>query len=130
MAESSRAGYFNALRRLLATLVETGRTRLELIAIELEEEKLRVVDLLASTLGAVFFLGLGIVLFICFLAVAFWEQRLWVFGASAALTLLIGLVLILRSRRLTASPRKLFAGSVTELEKDIAALKALTAGRR
>jgi len=121
------AGFFAALKRLLVTLVASGRARLELLSVELEEEKIRVLDLLVSALAAVFFIALAIVLGIAFLAVAYWEQRLLVFGAACALTLLIGVVLVLRIRGLTAKPSKLFRSSLAELDKDLDALRTQSA---
>ena len=124
MAEPNRAGFFAALKRLLVTLVASGRARLELLSVELEEEKIRVLDLLVSALAAVFFIALAIVLGIAFLAVAYWEQRVLVFGGACALTLLIGAVLVFRIRGLTAKPSRMFRSSLAELDKDLDALRA------
>lgn len=121
---AGRAGFFAALKTLLATLVATGRTRLELFSVELEEEKLRVLDLLVSALAAVFVLALALVLGIVFLTVAFWEQRLLVLGGATAVSLLAGIVLVLRIRGLTARPSRLFRSSLAELDKDLEALRA------
>lgn len=123
MAEPSRAGFFAAFRKLLATLVASGRTRLELLTVELEEEKLRLVDLLVSVFSALFVFALGIVLAVAFLAMAFWDQRLAVFGGAAGLMMLVGVILLLRIRRLTSKPTKLFRSSLAELDKDLAALR-------
>lgn len=121
---AGRAGFFAALKTLLATLVATGRTRLELFSVELEEEKLRVLDLLVSALAAVFVLALALVLGFVFLTVAFWEQRLLVLGGATAVMLLTGIVLVLRIRGLTARPSRLFRSSLAELDKDLEALRA------
>jgi len=129
MAATPRAGFFAALKTLLATLLASGRTRLELLTVELEEEKIRLLDLLASAFAALFFLALAIVLGIAFLAVAYWEQRLLVFGGAAAGTLLLGLLMVLRLRRLTAKPSRLFRTSLAEIDKDIEALQARPAER-
>lgn len=127
MAEPNRAGFFAALKRLLATLLASGRARLELLSVELEEEKIRVLDLLVSALAAVFFIALAIVLGIAFLAVAYWEQRVLVFGGACVVTLLIGVLLLLRIRGLTAKPSRLFRSSLAELDKDLDALRAQSA---
>lgn len=114
---------FAALRGLLATLVATGRTRLELLANEAEEEKLRLIDLLVSAAAAVFLLSLGIVLIIIWLAVAYWEQRVLVLGLSAGLTILLGALFALHLRSRLKQPSALFRASIKELDKDIAALQ-------
>ena len=56
-----RPGLFSSLKGTAATLVAIFRTRLELLASELEEEKIRLLSLLLFALGALFFLALGLV---------------------------------------------------------------------
>lgn len=123
--ENASGGLFAALKGLLATLVATGRLRLELLVTELEEEKLRVLDLLVGAAAAVFLLALGIVLAIACLAAAFWEQRVLVFGGCAVLTLLSGLFFALRLRARLKQPPALFRTSLRELGKDIDALRSV-----
>jgi len=118
-----RSGLFAALKRVLGVLLASGRTRLALLATEVEEEKLRVLTIFAGTLAALFLAGLGIVLAIVFLAVAFWEQRLFVFGSAAVATLLVGGLLLLRVWALTRRPSSLFQASLKEIDKDIEALR-------
>lgn len=122
--DTSREGLFAALKGLLATLVATGRTRLALLATEAEEEKLRLVDLLVSAAAAIFLLSLGIVLIIVCLAVAFWEQRVLVLGASAGATIFCGTLFALHLRSRLKQPSALFRASLRELGKDVEALRA------
>lgn len=122
--DNSQEGLFAALKGLLATLVATGRTRLELLATEAEEEKLRVIDLLISASAAIFLLALALVLFIVFLAVAFWEQRVVVLGLSAGSTAFLGILFGLHLRAKLKQPSALFRSSIKELGKDIEALQA------
>ena len=103
-----RAGLFASLKGLVATLVVTGRLRLSLLATELEEEKLRLMELLVSAIATLFLLGLGVVLLLLFLAFAFWEQRLLIFGLATALTLGVGLLLGLRILLQARRPSALF----------------------
>ena len=114
---------FAALKGLLVTLLATGRTRLELLANEAEEEKLRLIDLLVSAAAAIFLLFLGVVLVIVWLAVVYWEQRVLVLGLSAGLTLFIGALFALHLRSRLKQPSALFRASLKELDKDIAALQ-------
>lgn len=118
-----RAGLFASLKGLVATLVATGRLRLSLLATELEEEKLRLLDLLVGAIAALFLLGLGLVLLLVFLAFAFWEQRLLIFGLATAFTLGAGLLLALRLTMQARQPSALFRASLHELDKDLAALR-------
>ncbi len=122
--ERSQEGLFAALKGFLANIVATGRTRLELLATEAEEEKLRLIDLLVSAMAAVFLLGLGLVLLIVCLSVLFWEQRVLVLGLSAGITVFLGLLFALHARLRLKQPSALFSASIKELGKDIEALQA------
>lgn len=116
-------GLFAALRNLLATLVATGRSRLQLLGIEVEEETLRLLGIVVKGVGALFLLGLGLVLLIACLAAAFWEQRVLIFGLSAAITLLAGIFLFLRAKKEATQPSALFRASIAELDADLARLR-------
>ena len=120
---TSGGGYFAAFRRLLATLTSSGRTRLELLGNELQEEKFRLLDLLSQAIGALFLAGLAVVLIILTLVGAFWEQRVAILGISAAVAMLGALWLSGRARQAASRPSHVFASSLAELDKDIAALR-------
>ncbi|PKO38892.1 MAG: hypothetical protein CVU33_07020 [Betaproteobacteria bacterium HGW-Betaproteobacteria-6] len=121
--EAGREGLFAALKNSLATLVAIGKTRAELFVTELEEEKLRLMSLWSKAIGAAFMLAVGIVLAIFCLALAFWEQRVIVFGIFAALFIGGALYLIASLKRQTAQPSKMFRASLSELEADMALLR-------
>ncbi|PKO47770.1 MAG: hypothetical protein CVU31_07870 [Betaproteobacteria bacterium HGW-Betaproteobacteria-4] len=121
--EAGREGLFAALKNSLATLVAIGKTRAELLVTELEEEKLRLMSLWSKAIGAAFMLAVGIVLAIFCLALAFWEQRVIVFGIFAALFIGGALYLIASLKRQTAQPSKMFRASLSELEADMALLR-------
>lgn len=118
-----RTGLFAALKNLLATLLAIGKTRAELLVVELEEEKIRLVALLAKALGAVFLLAFGLVMLVFCLALVFWEQRVLVFGLLAACFIGGGLWLVAAVRRQAAQPSQLFRSSLGELEADLAHLR-------
>lgn len=120
---AGRGSLFSALKNSTATLVAIGKTRLELLVTEIEEEKLRLMSLWSKAIGAAFLLTIGIILAVFSLALAFWEQRVFVFGLFAALFLGGGIYLIARLRGESRQPSKLFRASLTELEADIQALR-------
>jgi len=129
MRESQGAetgGLFSALRNIAVTLLATGRTRLELLSNELEEEKFRAVRLLMVAQGLVFCLGVGILLVVAFLAALFWEQRLAVLGIFALLFLALGGACLVGLRQATRRPQKPFSASLAELQEDLQQLKTLT----
>lgn len=121
--EGAREGLFAALKNTAATLVAIVRTRGELLVNELEEEKYRVLSLLARSIGAVLLLLLGIVMVVACVAMAFWEQRVFVFGVFAALFLVGGWLLIAGVKRDAARPSRLFHDSLAELDNDLAELR-------
>lgn len=121
--EEGREGLFSALKNLVATLLAIGKTRAELLVTELEEEKFRLMSLWAKAIGAAFLLALGVVMLVCCIALAFWEQRLIVFGIFAALFVGGGLVLASSLKRQASQPSKMFKASLSELEADMAQLR-------
>ncbi|MDR3323566.1 MAG: phage holin family protein [Zoogloeaceae bacterium] len=116
-------GLFRHLRLLLAEALDAGRTRLALLANELEEEKIRFVASLAQVILALAALVIGAVLLVAFLTLLFWESRLWVLGASSLLffVLALGFALSGRAAFLRGSP--LFKTSLAELRTDAARLR-------
>jgi uncharacterized membrane protein YqjE len=126
MAESSsRSGLFSSLRKLAATALALAQTRLELLAVEFQEEKIRLASLLAYGAAAVILLSFGVVFLAAFLTVLLWDSnRLLVLGLVSAFLLGGGFICLLVARRHAKTPSGLFAGSLAELAKDRAAAEA------
>lgn len=120
----AHSGLFPALKNLAATLLASGRTRLDLLANEFEEEKLRAVRLLLLTQGAMFCLGVATLLGIGLLTLLFREHAALIVGASAALFLVLTALLYLAVRRASHRPQRAFGASLAELEEDLRQLKA------
>ncbi|MGB8931753.1 MAG: phage holin family protein [Anaeromyxobacteraceae bacterium] len=112
-----------SLKQLARTAVEIVRTRLELLSLDVEEAKLRLLSILL--LGAVAFLclSLGVVMGAFWLVAAFWEtHRMLVLGLLTGGFLGGGvLALAALAWRARKGPR-LFAATIAELEKDGEAL--------
>ncbi len=114
-----RPGLFASARGLAATLVETVRIRLELLGTELEEEKLRLVRLLAFGAAAFFLLGAGTVFLAIFLTVLWWEDhRLLAIGLMTGLFLLGGFVALRVALDAARAKSQLFSASLAELTRD------------
>lgn len=123
-AASSRAGLFASLRGLLTTSVALLRTRFELLATELEEEKLRLLSLLAYGVAALFFVGCGLVMLAIFFIVLFWDtNRLLAIGSFTAIFLGCGIAAVFQVQRLMRRKSGMFAASLAELAHDRAALQ-------
>lgn len=121
--EGGREGLFAALKNSAATLLSIGRARAELLVLEIEEEKYRLIALWSKAIGAAFLLTLAVIMAVFSLALAFWEQRVLVFGAFALLFFLGAAALILALRRQVRAPSQLFRSSLAELDTDLAQLR-------
>ena len=103
----------------MATLLEILQTRVEIVATEFEEERVRLRELVVFGILTLFFVGVGLTLFTLFIVVLYWDShRVAVLGGVALLYLgLGGLTGIILYRRLKSRPR-LFAATLSELTKD------------
>ena len=120
-------GLFAALKGIAATLLASGRTRLELLGNEIEEEKLRAMQLLLLAQGMAFCIGVGVVLLVALISVLFWDNRLAVLGLFAFFFLASGGYFYSRFKRATQRPDRVFAASLAELQEDLRQLKAAMA---
>jgi uncharacterized membrane protein YqjE len=119
---SSRGGLFASLRGLAATGLALLQNRLELLAVEIQEEKARTVGLIAYSVATVLLLGAGAIFLAVFITVLLWDSnRLLALGVFSTLFLGGGVLSLLAARRLSQTPSGLFAGSLAELAKDRAA---------
>ena len=123
-ADPGSEGLFASIKRLAATFVAMGRTRLELLGNEIAIEKRRVLRLLVLSQAMLFFLALGSFLAVTFFVLLFWESRLVVVGVLAVLVLGIAASLYLGFARQLRSTDTVFADSLAELEADLARLRA------
>ena len=107
------------LRSQLAAALGILQTRLELLATEVAEEKVRLGSLLGFAAAAFFFLGFGAVLLALFLTVLLWDShRLLALGVFTALFLAIGLIAAAVAARIGRQGTRLFAASIAELAQD------------
>lgn len=120
-----------ALRQLIGdlsvTLASMARTRLELFSLEAAEQRSRIVQLLALTLGAMVLILLGVLVLSVAVALLFWptEYRYVALFVMAFFYLLVGsgLVLVLRYRlRFDPAP---FQATLDELRRDALLLQRL-----
>lgn len=119
---AAEGGLFRSLKGFVATGLEVVHTRLELLATEMVEERVRLGLLLAYAAAAVILLAIGVLLGVTTLAVLFWEQRVALFAVATALFLGGGVVLASLTLRQAQSRSRIFSASLAELSKDRAAL--------
>lgn len=124
-APTAGAALQSSLRSLGATLLGIAHTRLELLSLELEDEKQRLLGVLAWGALAVVLGGLGLVFLAAWLTVLWWEtHRLLALGACAAVFLALTVLAVWKVRGLMRSSRGWLAASLAELEADRQALAA------
>ena len=112
-------GLLESLTILAGTLVAIAHTRLDLLSVDLEEERAHLLSLLVLTLAALFCLGIGVVLVTILLVVAFWDtHRLLALGALAGFYLVIGMGVWAFALHKARTKPGLFAASLSELFKD------------
>lgn len=116
---SETGGLFASLKRLLGTALGIVSTRLELLANEWEEERMRLMRMLVLVLLSVFFICMAAVLFAIFIVAAFWHDHPLLAISVLALSFFVmsGLC-ALSLRRLLHQRPALFSASLAELRKD------------
>ena len=117
---SQPTGLLESLKRLTGTLLSILQTRLELLANELEEERLRVRQMLFYGSVALFLFSMATMLLTVFIVVLFWNSyRLEVLGGLTVLFLCSGLLVWNALLRVARERPKLFSTSLVELTDDI-----------
>lgn len=112
-------GIVRSGQRMLAILVGMVRTRLNLLALELMEEKTRIWLMLVLTALALIFASMALLMLSLLVIVAFWdENRLLAIGSLLAFYVLAAGVTLLVLRRKAMVGSKLFAHTLGELQKD------------
>jgi len=116
--KSQRADH-GPLRRLIGSVFAILQTRLELIGIELAEEKDRLVGVLLLGLAAMMLAMLALIALTALVAIAFWDTYRW--QALAGLTLvyvLAALFCALKARNALHHAPAVFEATLHEFEKD------------
>lgn len=113
----------DSLRSLASTLLAAIETRIELLSVEVEEERARLAVLVVlAAITAVCF-AFAALLAVLFIVVVFWDtHRLAALGGMAVIFALAGAGFLAALRRQVREGTRLFSASVAELRKDRAAL--------
>lgn len=118
------SGPVGAVRRVLATVLAMGQTRLELIGNEIQIEKHRALQQLVQALVAVFCLCMALLLGIGLVLALWWEQRVPLLGGLILLFLITAGALLYAIRHARHAQEHPFAASLAELQEDLRQLKA------
>jgi len=126
-SKAARAGLFASLKGLLGTSVGLVQNRLQLLGIELAEERVRLLSLLAYGAIAFICLGAGLVFFAMFVTVLLWDSnRLLALGVFSALFLAAGSLTLMLALGRAKAGSNLFSASLAELRRDSDKLAADT----
>lgn len=116
---SDTTGLMVSIRRLLDTMLSIVQTRVELLATELEEERVRIGQLLLYGAIAFFFFGMAILLLTVLIVAAFGDNHLLlVLSGLAALFVIAGLLSLFAFRSVSRKRLRLFSDSMDELAED------------
>ncbi|HAK1939082.1 TPA: hypothetical protein H1Q11_005150 [Salmonella enterica] len=116
-------GLVDNIHRVFTALTGTLHTRLELVAVELEEEKGRIFGLLIMAGLTLIFTALGVISLLVFILLsAPPEHRLMILGSASAVFLVLALAFAIFARQRIAGGRML-SETRRQLSKDLSHLK-------
>jgi uncharacterized membrane protein YqjE len=106
-------------RELARTLLAFAETRARLAATEVEEQSIRLAEIVLWLAVALFFLGLSLLFVAIFVVLHFWDSnRLLAAGLVAALFIGAGLASALVVRSRMRERPKFLAATLAELKRD------------
>jgi uncharacterized membrane protein YqjE len=117
MAEEAghTSGLLDSLRNLARTVLATVQTRVELLASDIDEQRVRLARIVVLAAVAALCLGLAVILLVFFLVVLFWEtDRLLAIGVLCGVFATGGIA----ARSAFAQRPKFLSATLAELRKD------------
>jgi uncharacterized membrane protein YqjE len=113
---STGFGFFTSIRRMFDNAVGAVHSRIELVVVELQEERDRAVNILVWSGVLLFLLFMAIVAFTFCVVVALWQYAVWV-GLGFGVLYLVGAAVVaaIVRKRLKAP---LFSETINQLRKD------------
>ena len=120
----ANAGLLDSIKALGVTFLALVRTRAELIAVELQEDRERIKEIFILSLVSALFCALGLLLLAGFIVVYFWDSyRLLAIGGVTVVYSAVGIwALVELLRRLRNNP-PLLATTLQEFDHDIDILR-------
>lgn len=113
-----------SVSRLAGTVIGILQTRLELIAIEVEEESLRFFSYFFFALAAMFCIGMALLLGVLLIVVIYWDtHRVPVLVSLMAFFALSSAAIMLGVRKHYRMKPRMLSHTLAELSKDIERLK-------
>lgn len=117
-APETKAGVWASLKHLLDTLLATVQNRIELIAVEWQEEKCRLMEALLCAVAVAVFGIMSLTLLTFTIVVLFWENGRLIALGALSLLYLVGTAFAWRALRSHLKARSAFVGTLDEIKKD------------
>ncbi|MBK7999369.1 MAG: phage holin family protein [Verrucomicrobia bacterium] len=118
--EPTTEGIMASVRRMIETGLRSVQNRVELFALELQEEKAWLISTLLWAAAAVFFGGLAIIFVVVTVVYLSPENaRPWVLGGFALLFVYLAVNAIVGLRRSMENKKAPMSDTIGELKKDI-----------
>ena len=118
--EPTTEGIVASVRRMIETALRSVQNRVELFALELQEEKAWLISTLLWAAAAVFFGGLAIIFVVGTIVYLSPENaRPWVLGGFALLFVYLAVNAIIGLRRSMENKKPPLSDTIGELKKDI-----------
>ncbi|MBB5410678.1 MULTISPECIES: phage holin family protein [Paraburkholderia] len=113
------------LRRILSSVFAILQTRLELVGIELAEEKDRLLGVLFLGLAATMLATMALIALTALVAIAFWDTYRWqALAGITAVYAIAGLACALKARSGLRNAPMVFETTIAEFEKDREAFRS------
>jgi uncharacterized membrane protein YqjE len=107
------------LRRIIGSVFAILQTRLELVGIEIAEEKDRLIGVLFLGLAATMLVTMALIALTALIAIAFWDTYRWqALAGITAVYAIAGLACALKARSGLRNAPMVFEATIAEFEKD------------
>jgi uncharacterized membrane protein YqjE len=119
----SQENLLSSIKHLAATSASIAQTRLELLSVDVQIARSKLISLIVMIVSALFFLFFGLVMLALLIVIYSWESdRMLALSLLTGTFLSIGLILALLITQSLRKMPQLFEASIAELAKDKEAL--------
>jgi len=119
----SQENLLSSIKHLAATSASIAQTRLELLSVDVQIARSKLIRLIVMIVSALFFLFFGLVMLALLIVIYSWESdRMLALSLLTGTFLSIGLILALLITQSLRKMPQLFEASIAELAKDKEAL--------
>ena len=115
----SQENLLSSIKNLVSTGASIAQTRLELLSVDVQIARNKLISLLVMIVSALFFLFFGLVMLALLIVIYSWESdRMLALGLLTTAFISIGLILALVIMQALRNMPKLFEASIAEFAKD------------